>query len=139
MALVNPIVAGIERQEILLFAFGADTGNPSDLVDLEIHRPGTVRHQVMFGHLIAQVNAIGPLGKQIDRGRAEQGEIFRRHHVFQHRIGAVEQDQYFQFLIRTAAHRRPQAAQFHEQIALWEGKILVQQSVTLKRGRRAGQ
>ncbi len=92
LAVPGAFVTAVERQEALFrLLLVAETFDVADAVDLEIHRPGAVGENVIFGLALLQVDAIGAPREQIDRRRAEQAEVARIHRVVQAGNAAVEQ------------------------------------------------
>ncbi len=106
------------------------------LVDLEIERPGPVRHDVILVRAVADVDAIGALVEQIDGRRAEQRQVRAIDDALERRLAAAEQNHELD-LVRIDPLERPrEPGQLEEAKALRERKILLQQPVALKRAQR---
>lgn len=100
-------------------------GDAAQGVNLEVHRPGTVGDHMVFVDPLGQVNAVHPLGKQVDRRGAERYELRRANAAFQTRLMAVEQHDQFQFLAVAPLHCTTQLRDLNEQKAVGQSKVFL--------------
>lgn len=130
-------VSGVERQEGLL-AVGADpvADDARDLVDLEVHRLGPVRDDVILEGPIRDLNAIGPLRKEVDDRRAEQREIGAVDDALERALALAQEHHQLDLVGVGEAHRRLETCHLEKTEALRKCKILLQQPVALERTER---
>ena len=127
-------VRRVERQKVL-FAVRTDAvaDNVRDGIDFEIERPGPVRYDVVLVRAVADVDAIGALGEQIERRCAVQRQIRSIDDALEGRLAAAQQNHELE-LVRIDAFQSPrEPVTSKNRYRCGKRKILLQQPVSLKR------
>ena len=88
---------------------------------------------MIFVLAVADLQALGRFGKQVDHRRAVQRQMAAVHHAFQRAVSLIQQDDNVEFLrVIAAAQKRCQLAQADELETRRKGKILLQQPVAVE-------
>ena len=133
------VIGRVERKELLLVVVaGAIPDYFGDLVDLEIHGPGSVGYHVVFTGTRGEVDAISAPGKQVHCRRAEERELGGTDRLLQAWVLGVEDRDDLQLWAGTAAHGLRESTEICEQVATREREIFAQESIALETSRPIG-
>ena len=82
---------------------------------------------------IVNVNPIPAMREKVDYGRAKKSKVICIHQVFQTGLQPIHWDRNFQFVGRATRKALLQSRQFKKKKTFLKRKVLIDQSVTLKR------
>ncbi len=99
-------------------------GDAQDAVDLEIERAGAIGHDMELAETIGEVDAVGPLGEEVDCGRAVEGEARGIDSGFELEVFRIQEDDDVEHVPGRALDGRGEPADPGEEEALGKREIL---------------